>query len=130
MTRSFTFNTSVPIVALTAAVMLGVPASVSSAHPRSDFDGAWSVMIITEQGSCGPVNRFPLQIKSGRVLPGDESGQYIVNGQVNPGGGVSVTVAQGAQRANGTGRLRGSNGRGVWKSPSGCAGRWEAERRT
>jgi hypothetical protein len=124
MTRHFKFATLALLVA-SAAVIAAGPA----AHARTGFDGAWSVVIISEQGSCDGTYRYPLQITNGRVLPGDE-GPYTVDGRVDPRGSVSVNVAQGDQRAHGTGQLRGANGSGVWKSPGGCAGRWEAERRS
>ena len=118
-------SATLPLLVASAAAIAAGPL----AHARTGFDGAWSVVIIVERGSCDGAYRYPLQITNGRVLQGDE-GPYTVDGRVDPRGSVSVNVAQGDQRAHGVGRLRGANGTGVWKSPGGCAGRWEAERRS
>ena len=40
-----------------------------------------------------------------------------------------VIGVSGGQRADGSGRLSGRRGQAVWSSPTGCAGRWEADRR-
>jgi hypothetical protein len=93
----------------------------------SNFDGAWSVAIITRSGTCEPQYRFGVQIINGNVVYEGET-----TGRVSPNGSVQVAIAQGDQRANGQGRLSRDQGSGVWRgvgSAGPCAGTWVAERR-
>ena len=93
----------------------------------SNFDGAWSVAIITRNGACEPQYRFGVQIINGNVVYEGET-----TGRVSPNGSVQVAIAQGDQRANGQGRLSRDHGSGVWRgvgSAGNCAGTWVAERR-
>jgi hypothetical protein len=92
-----------------------------------NFDGAWSVAIITRSGTCEPSYRFGVQIINGNVTYEGET-----TGRVSPNGSVQVAIAQGDQRANGQGRLSRDHGSGVWRgvgSAGDCAGTWVAERR-
>ena len=96
------------------------------------FDGNWSVLVITEKGSCDPGYRYEVAIADGKVsFRGGEA--VKMNGTVTPNGTVKVAVAGGGSRlAEGRGKLSAQSGAGKWtgKSQSGeCAGRWEAERR-
>jgi hypothetical protein len=93
----------------------------------SNFDGAWSVAIITRNGACEPQYRFGVRIINGNVVYEGET-----TGRVAPNGSVQVSIAQGDQRANGQGRLSRDQGSGVWRgvgSAGNCAGTWVAERR-
>jgi len=92
-----------------------------------NFDGAWSVAIITHSGACEPSYRFGVRIINGHVVHEGET-----TGRVAPNGSVQVAIAQGDQRANGQGRLSRDHGSGVWRgvgSAGDCAGTWVAERR-
>jgi len=100
----------------------------NAALARKGFDGIWSVTIITDSGACDRAYRAPVRIANGQVASeGDQS--FTVFGHVQPSGRVAVAVSRGGQRADGSGRLSGRHGQGVWSSPAGCAGRWEADRR-
>ena len=115
-----------PAAVLAVAVFAATP---SHSQSSGDFDGRWSVLIVTEQGNCDRAYRYPLIIDGGNVLYGGKK-NFDVSGQVESGGAVSVSVTQGNQGAQGTGRLKGKYGRGTWAAPSGgCSGRWEAEKR-
>jgi hypothetical protein len=113
-----------------AALALSLIAATPAAA-RTPYDGNWSVVIVTERGSCDPAYRYNLLISNGIVsYPGDSS--FSVYGRVVRNGAVSVTVARGGQRADGTGRLSGNYGSGRWRgvgASSECSGRWMAERR-
>ena len=110
---------------LATVVVLGAG---SAALARTGFDGIWSVTIITDSGACDRAYRAPVRIVNGQVASeGDQS--FSVFGHVQPSGRVVVGVSRGGQRADGSGRLSGRRGQGVWNSPAGCAGRWEADRR-
>jgi hypothetical protein len=92
-----------------------------------NFDGVWSVAIVTRSGACEPSYRFGVQIINGRVVYEGET-----TGRVAPNGSLQVAIAQGDQRANGQGRLSRDHGSGVWRgvgSAGDCAGTWVAERR-
>jgi len=100
----------------------------NAALARTGFDGIWSVTIITDSGACDRAYRAPVRIANGQVASeGDQS--FNIFGRVQPSGRVVVGVSRGGQRADGSGRLSGRRGQGVWSSPAGCAGRWEADRR-
>jgi hypothetical protein len=114
------------IAALAATVV--VLAAGSAARARTSFDGTWSVTIITDSGVSDRAYRAPVRIINGQVASeGDQS--FNIFGWVQPNGCVVVAVSRGGQRADGSGRLSGRRGQGVWNSPAGCAGRWEADRR-
>ena len=106
----------------------------SGATARTAFDGAWSVLIVTDRGTCDRAYRYALRIADGRVYYDDPS--FSVSGGVDDTGrvrvGVSAGVSAGGQMANGYGRLSGNSGQGSWSgrsSTSQCSGHWEAERR-
>jgi hypothetical protein len=120
---------------LFAAALLAAPswsASAVSAAPAgvSQFDGNWSVSIVTDSGECDRGYRYALRIAGGKIYYDNPS--FDISGQVNPGGQVRVVVRAGSQAAVGTGRLSRDYGTGTWsgQSPtSRCSGHWEAERR-
>jgi len=118
--------------ALTALAVLAasaVPASAPAAA-KSSFDGTWSVLIVTEKGTCDRAYRYPVKIDNGTVgYAGDAS--FTVSGRVQPTGDVTVRVARGNQSANGSGRLSPTGGTGMWTAATGeCSGTWTAERRS
>jgi hypothetical protein len=115
-----------PVLAalIAAATVVGsAPANARPAH-----DGDWSVLIVTQQGSCDRAYRYPLRIHDGVVGYGGSSG-FTVTGRVNGSGGVTVTVRRGDQFAAGSGRLTATAGSGKWRGGA-CSGVWTAERRS
>ncbi len=123
-----------PATALTALAMLAIsavpaaPAPMSAAKPN--FDGAWSVLIVTEKGTCDRAYRYPVKIQNGSVGYAG-SASFTVSGKVGDKGDVIVTVARGSQSATGTGTMSDSDGSGTWKAAGGeCSGSWTAERRS
>jgi hypothetical protein len=112
--------------ALAASALWTAPTAVA----RTSYDGRWSVLIVTDAGTCDRAYRYALNIVDGRVTYDDPS--FEVSGHVDAGGHVSVSVSAGGERASGTGELSGDSGRGRWSghsSTSACSGYWEAERR-
>ena len=94
------------------------------------FDGGWSVLIVTEKGTCDRAYRYPVKIQNGAVGYAG-SASFTVSGQVGDNGAVTVMVARGSQSAKGTGRMSGNDGSGTWTAGSGeCSGTWTAERRS
>jgi hypothetical protein len=115
------------VAALGTMLFTSSGASASTA----DFDGNWSVLVITESGTCDVAYRYGVSVENGAVRYRGESG-IDVQGTVDDRGHVNVTIGRGDQRAEGTGRLTADGGTGTWSgsSPSSrCRGRWEAERR-
>jgi hypothetical protein len=111
---------------LVAAGLFTSPAARASMA----FDGAWSVLIVTDRGTCDRAYRYALRIANGRVYYDDPS--FSVSGAVDGAGRVQVGVSAGGQSATGVGRLNGNSGQGSWSgrsSTSQCSGHWEAERR-
>jgi hypothetical protein len=120
-------NILLTIAALAVATALWTAPAASA---RTSFDGAWSVLIVTDAGTCDRAYRYALRIANGRVYYDDPS--FNVSGRVDAGGRVSVSLSAGDQQANGSGRLSGTYGNGRWSgrsSTSQCSGHWEAERR-
>jgi hypothetical protein len=110
-------------LALTAAAAgFGSPATSAPS-----YDGLWSVVIVTERGTCDRAYRYPIRISRGAVVNAGDS-PVTITGRVGGNGAVTVTVSHGNQRATGSGRLSGRSGTGSW-SGGECSGRWEAERR-
>ena len=113
---------------LILATMCLFGAAVATA--RTPFDGAWSVLIITDRGTCDRAYRYALRIADGRLYYDDPS--FSVSGGVDGAGRVRVGVSAGGQSAAGYGQLSGNYGQGSWSgrsSTSLCSGHWEAERR-
>lgn len=110
--------------------VLGLACQPSRAF-AAGHDGNWSVLIITEKGTCDRAYRYAVTVANGRVR---YSGEADVNlgGTVTASGLVKVSIRRGDQGANGSGRLSGQSGAGTWHgvgANGACAGRWEAERR-
>lgn len=114
------------LAAAAAANTIGVPATA-----QSSLDGRWSVLVVTEKGTCDRAYRYPVRIRRGRVGHADPSNtSFDIRGRVAANGWIRVTVSRGSQRADGTGRLARGHGAGKWKSSKGeCSGYWSAERR-
>ena len=85
MTRLIERGPFLLATALAAAMWAEPAAAVRSSAPaaRSSFDGAWSVVIITDSGTCDRQYRYGLQISNGRVVyQGDPS--INIAGRVDP----------------------------------------------
>jgi hypothetical protein len=113
------------VLALASVVVAG------AAIARTVYDGDWSVLIVSNSGSCGSSYRYGVQIADGAVIY-DGGGMITMQGRVTPKGAVRVIVRAGSQWADGSGRLTKMCGGGVWKGQGTggvCAGTWVAERR-
>ena len=114
------------ITAVAAAAVL-VTANPPAAR-AANYDGTWTVTILTQAGNCPSSLRYAVRVVRGRVVGDDQS--YQVNGSVAANGATMVTVSEKGQSASGSGRLAGNSGSGRWRTRSGeCAGQWTAERR-
>lgn len=106
-----------------AAIMGATPQAMSA----PSYDGLWSVVIVTETGTCDRAYRYPIRISNGTLINAGEDA-FVISGKVSANGSVSVRVSHGEKHAMGSGRLSGNAGAGSWKGGD-CAGTWEAERR-
>ena len=131
MTLSHTIRPATALAALAILASSALPASPAPmGATKPNFDGTWSVLIVTEQGTCDRAYRYPVKIENGSVgYAGTAS--FNVSGKVGDNGAVTVMVSRGSQSAKGTGRMSGSDGAGTWTAGSGdCSGTWTAERRS
>lgn len=120
-------RTTIPLIAGLALAS----AFASPAPARTNFDGNWSVLIVTQSGPCDRAYRYGLSIRNGAVF---YEGSLSVNltGRVSNNGQVSVRVSAGSQGASGSGRLSRDSGSGKWRgtgSMGSCSGTWTADRR-
>jgi hypothetical protein len=100
----------------------------SIAAARTDYDGSWSLNVVTQSGDCAPSYQIQLQIIDGVVT---YQGPANVRGRVSSAGAVSVSVSTESQRASGSGKLSRNSGRGQWSGRSNterCSGSWTAQR--
>jgi hypothetical protein len=118
---------------LLAAAALATVAAVAVLRPAEavpNYDGIWSVVIVTQQGICDPSYRYPIRISRG-ALGNAGNAQVSISGKVAKNGAVVVYVSAGDKTATGTGRLAGKTGGGSWSGGNGaCSGIWQAERRS
>ena len=113
---------------LTASAFPASPAPISAT--KQSFDGTWSVLIVTDKGTCDRAYRYPVRISNGSVGYAGQA-SFNVSGSVGTNGSVTVMVSKGNQSARGSGRLAASEGSGHWVAGSGeCSGTWTAERRS
>ncbi|MDV2988331.1 UNVERIFIED_CONTAM: hypothetical protein Q9R58_28995 [Methylobacteriaceae bacterium AG10] len=118
-----------PKFALTAALA----AALVSPAMAGDFDGTWSVQLVTESGLCDAQYSYTLAVRDGQVRPiaNASSGSATVTGRVDAGGGVGLNVATAAANGTASGRLQTRSGTGTWRVSGGlCTGRWMAKRHT
>jgi hypothetical protein len=124
-------QTRTVIRALTLSTLLAAATTAFAATPTQNsksYDGNWSVVIITEKGTCDRTYRYPVRITDGSVGYAGQA-SFNVSGRVNPNGAVTVKVSRGDRSANGSGKLSGDYGEGSW-SGGECSGTWQAERRS
>ena len=116
-------------LAAVALVAAYAPAPAVAAA-GTNFDGSWSVLIMTSSGPCDRSYRFGLSIRNGDILY-NGSAPVNLNGRVSGNGSLRVRVSAGAQSADGAGRLSRDQGGGQWRgtgSSGSCAGSWTAQR--
>jgi hypothetical protein len=115
------------LAALTILAATAVPASAPAAA-KTNYDGTWSVLIVTEKGTCDRAYRYSVKIANGSVGYAGNA-DFTVSGKVQPTGALTVTVARGNQSATGSGKLSVTDGSGQWTGGP-CSGTWTAERRS
>lgn len=124
MTQSQTKVARAALAVIATTFALG---AVAPAAAKPTLDGQWSVVIVTDKGSCDRAYRYPVRISNGEVV-NDGPSLVNVSGKVNGNGAVKVLVSAGDKSATGVGKLSAKIGGGSW-SGGECSGRWQAERR-
>jgi hypothetical protein len=102
----------------------------NTASAQRAYDGNWSVLIVTQSGTCDRAYRYGVAIRGGHVYY--DGGAVNFTGRVAPNGSVRVRVVSGNAFADGAGRLSRNVGQGRWSGQAGgsrCTGYWTAERR-
>ena len=123
-------RTAAATLALAVLTTSVAPAIAAPIAASKSFDGGWSVLIVTEKGTCDRAYRYPVKIENGAVGYAG-SAAFNVTGKVGANGAVIVTVSRGDKSATGTGHMSGKDGAGTWTAASGeCSGTWTAERRS
>jgi hypothetical protein len=115
---------------LVTVLLLTTVIDGSAKTSRTSFDGSWSVLILTDAGTCDRAYRYGVRIAGGQ-LHYDGGVGVALSGQVGPNGNVRVNLRQGDAAAQGSGRLSRSAGSGRWQGASPnlrCSGHWQAER--
>jgi len=114
--------------ALAAVLGLGFAATAIPAKAVGNFDGKWSVVVVTTKGDCDRAYRYPIAIR-GTTLVNAGDTAFDISGRVQDNGSIAVKISYGDKSAQGSGRLSGTFGQGSWSGGS-CAGTWTAERRS
>lgn len=117
-------------LALGLAMGLGVAVRPAAAL-AGNYDGNWTVRVITERGQCDRSASYDVRVANGKVIYTSYTSVSLW-GTVSPQGAVRVTIRHFDDGANGSGQLTARSGSGGWsgvgkKGP--CSGRWEAHRR-
>jgi len=115
---------------MVASAGLSSDAAPAARQGSANFDGLWSVVILTLQGSCDRSYRYPLRIVGSRIVQADADSSYRLYGAVSRSGALRVIVVRGGPWADGRGRLTDGGGAGNWRTSTGqCAGQWTAIQR-
>jgi hypothetical protein len=130
MTSSRIFTRTRGLLVVSALALAAALPVLSPAEAVPNYDGVWSVVIVTQQGLCDPSYRYPIRISKGNLLNAGNA-QVAISGRVAKNGAVVVNVSAGDKTATGTGKLAGKTGGGSWSGGNGiCSGVWQAERRS
>ncbi len=113
---------------LAAVLGLGLAATAVPAKATGNFDGKWSVVVVTTKGECDRAYRYPIAIHGATLINAGDTA-FDISGRVQDNGSVAVRISYGDKSARGSGRLSGTFGQGSWVGGS-CAGTWTAERRS
>lgn len=113
------FRKAVIAIGLLLATPLATPAAAAT------FDGEWSVRIASSRPECGNGGTLSIGISNGHVA--SDNAIMHASGRVGDSGNISVTLANGARRAVGSGHLSSTSGSGAWRGAM-CSGTWTAQR--
>src|ERR1700752_4652834 len=101
-------QTKVTFALIATSIVAGALTAAPAAATPS-FDGSWSVVIVTDKGTCDRSYRYPVRISKGEVL-NDGPSLVNVSGKVANNGAVKVLVSAGDKSAMGVGKLGAAKG--------------------
>jgi hypothetical protein len=110
-----------------AALAVATTAASAPGAAKTNFDGSWSVSIVTEKGECDRGYRYPIAINNGTLVNAGDTA-FDISGKVANNGAITVRLAYGDKAATGTGKMSPTYGQGSWTGGT-CAGTWTAERK-
>src|SRR5262249_16243608 len=108
MSRNRFRNLSAGGLALSLAAILSAAFPATSAP---SYDGLWSVVIVTEKGTCDRAYRYPIRISNGTLVNAGND-PFVLTGKVGGNGAVTRPGSHGERGAGGSGRLGGNGGAG------------------
>lgn len=120
-------------IAMALALATSLTAPLATPVAAGNFDGTWSVELVTESGSlCDARYSYSLTVQDGQVRPIAKAASTgaTVTGHVGADGSVGLSVASSGASGSASGRLKATAGSGTWKVSSLCTGRWTARRNT
>jgi hypothetical protein len=63
-----------------------------------NYDGLWSVSVVTQKGDCDRGYRYPIRISHGQLINAGDA-MFTVTGKVAQTGSITVTVSAGGKSA-------------------------------
>ena len=96
------------------AALLGLGLVPAQSAPLSQFDGRWSVLVVTDQGDCS-IYRYGVIVDRGRARYAG-SADFTVSGSIATNGTVRASISRGGDRADIQGRLGQGTGSGRWRT--------------
>jgi hypothetical protein len=116
---------------LAIAFMVLTIAGEPTAAFADSYDGNWTVLVITERGTCDRNYSYDVSVSQGKIhYPSYTS--VSLYGTVSPQGAVMVSIRHLDDIASGSGRLMARSGGGGWRGAGkngSCSGHWKAHRR-
>jgi hypothetical protein len=116
---------------LFSVLLAAVPGIFTQDYAWADeFDGDWTVQIVTERGACDHTYSYNVSVMQGTIFYKALT-SVSLSGTVSPQGAVVVHITHFDEGARGTGHLRETTGAGSWRGVGKngeCSGRWEAHR--
>src|SRR5262249_20380170 len=111
---------AIRVFAAAAVLAASAVPAAAPAYAKSSYDGHWSVLIVTQKGTCDRAYRYPVKIDNGSGGYAGSS-SFDVTGKVGANGTVTGTVSKAGQSGKGTGRMSATGGSGIWPTGSGRA---------
>ncbi len=114
------------VMCMAAALLCHATGAI--ARPGSSYDGAWSLLFVTQRGACDPSYNFNVNVLGGIIT---HPNLVRFRGRVTSSGVVHASVTVQDKYAAGAGRLTRTTGQGTWSGYSGtarCSGYWTAQR--
>jgi hypothetical protein len=118
------------LVLATAFMVLTIAGGPTAAF-ADGYDGNWTVLVITERGTCDRNYSYDVSVSHGKIhYPSYTS--VSLYGTVSLQGAVMVSIRHHDDIATGSGRLMARTGNGGWRGAGkngSCSGHWKANRR-